>query len=156
MTANDGMKLLDPALYAEGGPPHELFTELRKNSPVSRWEIPGVEPFWAIVKHSDITHISKRPHLFLSEPGITLAPVDRNATDVPGFSDMRVVINMDPPEHREVRKVASPWFTPRALQSIDAAVDESAEQLVEALAQKSEFEADLATDIAVKHPLRSI
>ena len=154
MTANDGMKLLDPALYANGGPPHDLFTQLRKAEPVSRWEIPGVEPFWAIVKHADITHISKRPNQFLSEPGITLAPVNQSATDVPGFSDMRVVINMDPPEHRKVRKVASPWFTPRALSTIDASIEESAEHLVNALVEKSESLADLATDVAVKHPLR--
>ena len=67
---------------------------------------------------------------------------------------MRVVINMDPPEHRKVRKVASPWFTPRALSTIDASIDESAEHLVNALVEKSESLADLATDVAVKHPLR--
>ena len=154
MTIHDGMTMLDPALYAQGGPPHELFTELRRNEPVARFEIPGVEPFWAIVKHSDITWISKRPAQFLSGPGITLAPVDQSATDVPGFSTMRVVINMDPPEHRKVRKVASPWFTPRALQQIDAEVEKSATELVDALVERSDSLADMATDIAVKHPLR--
>ena len=28
---------------------------------------------------------------------------------------MRTIIEMDPPQHRSFRKVASPWFTPRAL-----------------------------------------
>ena len=149
--SNDGLRLLDPALYAKGGPPHELFAELRKSDPVSLWKIKDVEPFWAIVKHADICSISKQPDAFLSGPGITLAPENRQ--DVPGFSEMRVVINMDPPEHRKVRKVASPWFTPRALARIDAAVEESAKTLVDAMAEKGN-EADLATDIAVKHPLR--
>ena len=66
----------------------------------------------------------------------------------------RQLLNMDPPEHRKVRKVASPWFTPRALRRIDAAVDESAEQLVDALARNDDGQADLATEIAIKHPLR--
>ncbi|NRA02824.1 MAG: cytochrome P450 [Myxococcales bacterium] len=154
MTTNDGLRLLDPELYASGGPPHELFSELRRSAPVSRWEIPRVEPFWAIVKHADITSISKRPGKFLSGPGITLAPAEQSELEIPGFSSMRVVINMDPPEHRKVRKVASPWFTPRALRRIDAAVDESAEQLVDALARNGEGQADLATEIAIKHPLR--
>ena len=136
MTIHDGMTMLDPALYAQGGPPHDLFTELRRSEPVARFEIPGIEPFWAIVKHSDITWISKRPGQFLSGPGITLAPVDQSATDVPGFSTMRVVINMDPPEHRKVRKVASPWFTPRALQQIDDEVEKSATELVDALVER--------------------
>ncbi len=154
MAENEGLQLLDPALYARGGPPHELFTKLRRRSPVSRWEIDRVEPFWAITKHADLTSISKRPDRFLSEPGITLAPAERVGQDVPGFSSMRVVITMDPPEHRKVRKVASPWFTPRALRRIDAAVDASARRLVDALAQNADGEADLVTEVAVKHPLR--
>ncbi|MDJ0786843.1 MAG: cytochrome P450 [Myxococcota bacterium] len=151
MTTNDGLRLLDPALYAQGGPPHELFTELRKQ-PVSKWEIQDVEPFWAITRHADLRAISTRPDQFLSGPGITLAPANRQ--EIPGFSQMRVVINMDPPEHRKVRKVASPWFTPRALARIDAAVEESARSLVDALAANASGEADLATEVAIKHPLR--
>lgn len=150
----DGMKLLDPAVYAKTGPPHEFFSELRKTAPVSRFEIPDMEPFWAIVKHADICSISKQPNLFLSEPGIVLNPANGPSEEEEDIGKMRVVINMDPPEHRKVRKVASPWFTPRALQSIDAAVEESAEQLVDALAMNSNDHVDLATEIAVKHPLR--
>jgi cytochrome P450 len=154
MTTNDGLLLLDPKLYAQGGPPHELFTELRRNAPVSRFEIDKVEPFWAITRHADITSISKQPRKFLSGPGITLAPRDADGLDVPGFNEMRVVINMDPPEHRKVRRVASPWFTPRSVQRIDDAVNRSAKQLVDALAANPERHADFATEIAVKHPLR--
>lgn len=154
MKTNDGLQLLDPAIYAQAGPPHELFSELRRSAPVSRWEIPGVEPFWSIVKHADITAISKQPDKFLSGPGVTLAPVQQGASEVPGFSSMRVVINMDPPEHRSVRKVASPWFTSRSLQAIDGAVEESAKQLVDALARNPDGRADLATEVAIKHPLR--
>ena len=86
MTTNDGLQLLDPALYARGGPPHELFKELR-TQPVSRWQIEGVEPFWAITRHADIRAISTRPDQFLSGPGITLAPAERQ--EIPGLSDMR-------------------------------------------------------------------
>jgi hypothetical protein len=68
---------------------------------------------------------------------------------------MRVVISMDPPEHREIRKVASPWFTSRALRAIDAAIDQSARELVDALAgDTGEGETDLAMGLAVSHPLR--
>ncbi len=154
MTNQDGMKLLDPALYATGGPPHEFLAELRQNAPVSRFEIDRVEPFWAITRHADITSISKQPDKFLSGPGITLAPADQVGEDVPGFSSMRVVISMDPPEHRDVRKVASPWFTPRSVGRIDGAVELSAKQLVDALAKNPERHADFATQIAIKHPLR--
>jgi len=159
MTDGDGLKLLDPKLYARGGAPHDFFTELRASAPVSRFRIEPrrgieIEPFWAITKHADIQHISKRPHLFLSEPGITLQPLESEQREIPGFNQMRVVITMDPPEHREVRQVASPWFTPRSVKRIEGAVRKSAKQLVDALARKPDEVVDLVTDVAIKHPLR--
>jgi len=155
----EALELLDPQVYGRGGPPHEVFAFLRREAPVHRFEIDEVEPFWAITKHEDICQISKRPDRFLSAPGITLMPRDRSLIDQnEGIGAMRVVINMDPPEHREVRQVASPWFTPRALKRIDAAVDESARRLVDALEERAGEDgvgqADLVTDIAVRHPLR--
>ena len=39
MTDGDGLKLLDPKLYARGGPPHDFFAELRAKAPVSRFRV---------------------------------------------------------------------------------------------------------------------
>jgi len=152
----EALELLDPHGYGRGGPPHEIFTQLRREAPVERFKIPLIEPFWAITKHADICSISSQPDKFLSAPGITLMPEDRSLIEATGgLGQMRVVINMDPPEHRVVRKVASPWLTPRSLRRIEAAVDESARNLVDQLAGTSgEGEADFATEIAIRHPLR--
>ena len=152
MTIEVGSELLDPEVYGRNGPPHELWTRMRRESPVHWCELPGIEPFWAITRHADICSISRQPDKFLSEPGITLMPTDRNLDPAEGLGQMRVVITMDPPEHRQVRKVASPWFTPRALKRIDAAIDESARELVDSLGP--EGETDLAKGMAVSHPLR--
>jgi cytochrome P450 len=152
-----GIELLDPEDYGRQGPPHGIWTELRKNSPVHWCEVPKIEPFWAITKHADICWISRQPDKFLSAPGITPAPADVSQRQSgEGLGAMRVVITMDPPEHRKVRKIASPWFTPRALSRIDAAVELSARELVDELAATNggEGEADLVTQIAVRHPLR--
>jgi cytochrome P450 len=159
MPDGDGLKLLDPKLYARGGPPHDFFRELRAKAPVSRFRVAPqrgveIEPFWAITKHADIQFISKRPDQFLSEPGITLQPLEAEQREIPGFNQMRVVITMDPPEHREVRKVASPWFTPHSVKRIEDAVRKSAKRLVDALAQRPDEVADLVTEVAIKHPLR--
>ena len=155
MSITNGFELVDPAYYAQNGPPHEIWTKLRAESPVHWCEVPGLEPFWAITRHADICAISRQPGVFLSEPGITIFPDERNPNEEGGIGDMRVVITMDPPEHRAVRKVASPWFTPRALKRIDAAVDQSARELVDELAgETGEGETDLARGMAVSHPLR--
>jgi cytochrome P450 len=155
MAITDGIELIDPGFYAANGPPHELWTRLRAEAPVHYCEVPLVEPFWAVTRHADICSISRQPDKFLSGPGITLVPKERQLSETEGLGAMRVVINMDPPEHRKVRKVASPWFTPRAMKVIDEAIETSARELVDDLAgDTGEGETNLATGMAVSHPLR--
>jgi hypothetical protein len=71
---------------------------------------------------------------------------------------MRVIIEMDPPEHRSYRQVTSPVFTPRAVKSLDAVVETSARELVDKLVAAADESGvgacDFANDVAVAHPLR--
>jgi hypothetical protein len=155
MNLSDGFDLIDPASYARSGPPHDSWTALRRHSPVHHCEPRDYPPFWAITRHADICEISKQPDKFLSQPGIihprTSQIIDRSE----GVGAMRTIIEMDPPEHRSFRKVASPSFTPRAMNRIDAAVQASARDLVETLAGRTgEGECDFARDVATAHPLR--
>jgi|TARA_B100002003_G_C14097405_1_gene527813 cytochrome P450 len=156
MPITDGHELISPHAYAEHGPPHDLWTRLRVESPVHYCEPEGFEPFWAITKHADICEISTQPERFVSEPGITvLTDSQRQALDTSAFAAMRVIIQMDPPEHRAVRKVASPVFTPLAIRALDEEMERSARELVDELAGKGgEGECDFATDVATAHPLR--
>jgi cytochrome P450 len=153
----NGRELIDPHAYAESGAPHELWTQLRHESPVHRCEPEGFEPFWAITRHADICEISKHPENFLSRKGIVVLNDEQikvRETDG-GLSAMRTIIEMDPPEHRKFRKVASPSFTPRAVKKMEDAVAESARTIVDKLAGASgEGECDFATDVAAAHPLR--
>jgi cytochrome P450 len=155
VTITSGIELVDPGFYGKQGPPHEIWKRLRAESPVHWCEVENIEHFWAITRHEDIRFISRQPNLFISEPGITPLPTDREIDQSQGLGAMRVVITTDPPEHRDLRKVASPWFTSRSLRSIDAAIDRSARALVDELAgDGSEGETDLACGMAVSHPLR--
>ena len=157
MKLTDGSDLIDPDVYAKQGAPHESWTRLRRESPVHHYEPAGYEPFWAITRHAEICEISKQPDKFLSSPGIVLLNDEqkRMRESGEGIAAMRTIIEMDPPEHRSFRKVASHWFTPRAVKRVDEAVESSARDLVDALAGKTgEGECDFATDVAVAHPLR--
>jgi hypothetical protein len=151
----DGFDLIDAAAYAKNGPPHELWTALRRHAPVHRCEPANYPPFWAITRHEDICEISKAPHKFLNEPGIVHPRLDQHFSRDEGVGAMRTIIEMDPPRHRSFRKVAAPWFTPRALGRVDAAVDASARHIVDQLAgETGEGECDFATAVAAAHPLR--
>lgn len=155
MTITKGYELVHPDYYGEHGPPYAIWDRLRAESPVHWCEVEDVEPFWAVTRQDDIKYISKTPELFLSEPGITLLPTDREINRDEGIGAMRVVINTDPPFHRELRKVASPFLTPRSLQSMQGVIEKSAKALVDELAgDGKEGETDLAMGVAVRHPLR--
>ena len=155
MSITDGYELLDPTPYGDHGPPHDTWTKLRAESPVHRCEFANYPAFWAVTRHVDICRISRDPDAFLSSPGITLQRNDIHLDRGEGIGAMRTIIEMDPPEHRQFRKVASPFFTPRALGRVDAAVEESARTVVDKLAgDTGEGECNFAIDVAAAHPLR--
>jgi cytochrome P450 len=161
MAITDGSDLLDPQRYATKGYPHEIWTRLRRESPVHWCDGPEVVPFFAVTRHAHITEVSRQPDAFLNGPGIvppSREDAERMARGERGpFDMMQTIITMDPPKHRKYRKVASPWFTSQALNRIDDTVQASARRLVNRLydAQRSgEGVCDFVTEIAVPHPLR--
>ncbi len=158
MHITDGLDLVSSHAYGAKGVPHDLWTRLRAESPVHRCAPAGFPPFWAITRHADICEISKQPEKFSSTRGIAMLRETEEAfvrSGNQGFAAMRVIIEMDPPEHRDYRKVASPVFTPRAVKALDDAIDASARELVDKLAgETGAGECDFANDVAAAHPLR--
>ena len=156
-TVIDPFDLIAPRHYGEKGIPHDVWTTLRRESPVHHCAFDGAfHDFWAITKHADIMDVSGRPDVFSNAGGITI--LDRaqqdaleNRENTP-LGQMRTIIEMDPPEHRDFRKVASGFFTPRSIQRLDEIVTESARALIDSLGD--EGECDFVDEIAQRHPLR--
>ena len=153
----DPHDLIAPLNYGIKGVPHDAWTLLRKESPVHRCEFGGdFEDFWAITKHADIMEISGKPHLFSNLEGPMILSREQkvqmeNRAASP-LGQMRTIIEMDPPEHRDFRKVASRFFTPRSIQRLDEIVAESARNLIDSLGE--EGECDFVEKVARRHPLR--
>jgi cytochrome P450 len=142
MAITNGDELVEGEYYAEHGPPHDIWTRLRQESPVHRCEPTRFEPFWAITKHADIIEISTQPELFRSEPGIVLLDnIQEAAVETSALSMMRVIIMIDPPEHREVRKVSSHVFTSKAVRALDDVIERSAREVVDQLASEGGVQA---------------
>jgi hypothetical protein len=150
----ESLHLVEPESYATRGYPHEEWARLREAAPVERFEPEGWPPFWAITRHADIVQISKNPQSFLNADGINFEPLrsalDRESAEV----QMRTIIEMDNPDHRKYRAVASKFFTPRSLSRWDDTIEQMAIKLVDALGE--EGEADWVTDVASQHPLSII
>jgi hypothetical protein len=155
----DGRVLVSPRAYAERGIPYDQFEELRGLRHLHLCEPPGFQSFYPVVRHRDICEISKRPDLFWNRRGIVLESEQQKTIleADSGLGTLRAILVMDPPEHRDYRKVAAPWFTPRAIGRMDPVARESARSLVNRLvegARGGEGECEFANEIATAHPLR--
>jgi cytochrome P450 len=150
---DDASVLVDAARYARDGYPHDAWSVLRRNDPVSWCEPEGYRPFWAVTKHEDIKHVSGHPDLFHNAPRLTLLRTDLEPL-AQGPSAPRSLVNMDPPEHRDYRAVAAPFFKPGAVRSLEARIREIARALLARQPGGEEF--DFATEVAATHPLKVI
>ncbi len=156
----DQLDVITARLYGEQGYPHAAWTRMRREDPVHWCTPPEYRPFWAITKHADIVEISTQPEKFQSAGRFILFP------EAPGSSTqefienppLRMLVNMDPPEHRDYRKLVSHWFTPRAIAKLRPRLEEITSHLFDELAAAHGglYEGDFVRDVAARQPLRMI
>ena len=139
----------DPKAYADEKRFHEACALLRE-SPVTRVDVEGFDPFWAVTKHDDVMEISRQPEQWLNAPRPALGPrPPQGATnDVP----VRTLVQMDQPDHPVYRRIGSDWFRPRNIARLDERAAELAKRYVDRMAELG-GECDFAGDIAVYYPL---
>lgn len=91
----------------------DVLRRLRAEDPVH-----GYAPHrWAVTRYDDVRAVSRDPERFCSGQGVLLHDPKRDGAELPGS-----VLHMDPPQHAEWRKVASRWFTPRAVARLEQRV----------------------------------
>jgi cholest-4-en-3-one 26-monooxygenase len=120
-----------PEHFEAHGYPHPEWTWLRRHAPVFWYERANVEPFWAITKHGDVIEISKQPTTFLNAPRLAVFTHD---VPPPPEGEVRHLLNMDPPDHARYRRLASGWFTPRAMRGMDDKVARVTREVLDAAA----------------------
>ena len=141
------LDLADPDTYL-AGPPHALFAELRRTSPV-HWQDTSGGGFWAVLKHADVEHVSRQPEIFSSAAG----GVVLEDLDAARLEQMRgMLLAMDPPGHREVRRPLVARLTPRAVADLDADVRRICAEVFADI----DGPVDFVTDVAAKLPTRVI
>jgi cytochrome P450 len=147
----DPRELVDASRYGQRGYPHDVWTRLRAESPVTYFEPPGFQPFWAITKYADIQQVAAQPLRFSSAQGITL--LRANEPVIP--QDM--VVTIDPPRHGPLRRVLMPRFTPRGVRARREDVERIAAEVLDDVASGGRSgELDFVDRIAAPLPLRVI
>jgi cytochrome P450 len=146
--------LSSPDSYLDG-PPHRYFAQLRATDPV-HWQATindaGEESgYWAICKHADVELVARQPLLFSSALGGVvledLAP--------PQLEQMRgMLLAMDPPRHRDVRKPLTPRLTPRSVAALSGDIRAICREAFVAAAERSDVE--FVGEVAAHLPTRVI
>ena len=145
------LDIIGPDTFEQHGYPHAAWKALRERAPVHYFDLPGGVGFWAITKREDVVAISKQPNRFLNAPRLAIfeegAPVEKR-------TEVRQLLNMDPPEHAEYRGAASAWFTPRAIKRRTGEIERIARDLLAEMAGdggegRGDFVADLTAPLTL-------
>lgn len=128
--------LYSPDTYVDG-PPHELLARLRRESPVLWQDIPGQAGYWAVLRHSDVVHVSRNPSLFACEPGgVVLEDLDEER-----LARMRdMLLSMDPPRHIAYRKPLAAEFAQRIIGGMADQIRDITVSIFERAAEMREVE----------------
>ena len=153
MQMND-IRLLDRDRFREGIP-HEWFTWLRHNAPVSHHPEPEGPGFWAITKHADIVTCNRDAQTFSSDQdrGGVVMLEEREPSEMEQ-SGGKLMLMMDPPDHTRYRKLVNRGFTPRMIGLLEPHVRDLTRRIVDdALAKR---DVDFVVDVAAELPLEII
>jgi cytochrome P450 len=128
--------IYSPDVYIDG-PPHELFTELRRTQPVFRQEIPGQNGYWAILRYEDVVAVARDPSLFSAAAGgIIVEDLDEEQL---GMMRM-MLLSMDPPKHRDYRRPLASTFHARVIAGLEGQVRAITREIMAAAADKRDVE----------------
>jgi cholest-4-en-3-one 26-monooxygenase len=148
--------LSDPETF-EAGVPHEYFRVLREEAPV-HWqeerELPVFLPgpgYWALTRYEDVVFVSKHPEIFSSAVGTSalneLRPLERRMA-------REQLIQMDPPDHTELRNLMNVRFKPRAVREIETHMRKIVCETLDAL--ETESECDFVGAVSAPVSLRGL
>ena len=154
-----GFDFTDPDLCRQRVPAGEL-AELRRSAPV--WWIAQErgasgfddEGYWAVTRHADVLHVSRRSDIYSSEAKSALIRYGRAITEDDLKLQRLILLNLDPPAHTKLRGIVSRGFTPRAIGRLREALTARAGQIAAAAADGGT--GDFVTDVACELPLQAI
>ena len=151
--------IFSPPRYADEASLFRDFAYLRQYLPLAWVEREPYQPFWTVVRSADIKAIEKDHETFINAPRLTLLPKQVEAATIQAYgtrtAGVRAIIDMDLPDHRKYRDVASRWFIGAGLRKLMPRVDQLAERFIDEMVAKG-GECDFATDVAVWYPLQVI
>lgn len=137
--------VFDPFSEEYFNSPWEVYRRMREEAPVYYNE---EQDFYALSRHADVAAAFKDYETYSSAYGLDLAMV-KSGEPLP----LKMIILMDPPEHRQMRSLVNKVFTPRAIANLKPMVIETIDQCFRA-AESERF--DVVQDFSAFFPVEVI
>jgi cytochrome P450 len=144
----DDADITDHDVWAQGVP-HATFARLRRDEPVAWIDESDGRGFWAVTRYADAIRVSRDVQTFTSARGIRLEDMDDDE-----LAARRTMMELDPPEHTRYRRLVSRGFTPRVVDTYQAAIRALAVEVVEQALPQGRF--DFVTAVAQELPMRML
>ena len=156
----DDDNLMVPERFVAGRP-YDDWRTLRRQCPVYWSQPKGFRPYWSITRHADIVEVETRSDIFLNEPRFMImdAGFESYVNDNFGHINnlLKLLVQMDAPEHTQHRALLQPWLTPKSVAARQQQVEEICQRHFDRLCENGkEGEIDFARGIAFWFPLRVV
>jgi len=149
----EGMALNDAKLFTRGHPLN-LYQQLREQAPVC-WhpEPEGWPGFWVVTRHADVMRVNGDPATFSSQRGGILmnTPKPGMGHVLLGRASQDTMINLDAPQHMQLRREHMPFFTPAYLRGLTDRIRNEVSRLIDGMQEKGEC--DLVENFSAHLPL---
>jgi cytochrome P450 len=151
-TASSRVEIERADFYGNGQ--FEVYDWLQKHDPVHYYEPLDV---FVVSRYEDVRYISRTTDIFSNTGALTLNMI-RLARSGAGnsleqFFDKsgEMVITLDPPRHRQLKHTLTPAFNPRAVRTLEPAINEMCKRLVDDIVPGVAM--DVVPAIAAKLPV---
>jgi cytochrome P450 len=130
----------------DDGPPHDLFTRLRREAPL-HWspldEYPSEAGFWSLTRAEDLRAASLDWETFSSYVGGIMVLDDFG---IPLEGQQQQMISMDPPRHDRIKALFQRGFTPKRIAEHTEAIRAIVNDKLDLVCERGEC--DLVNDLA--------
>ena len=160
--ALDAIDLSDLEFWLRPWPEREgAFRTLRREDPMPYYEAPELQTesiielpvgpgYRALMRHADVTEVSRHPEIYRSGQG-AVSMIDMPPEMLEYFGGM---INTDDPRHARLRRIVSQAFNPRMIRSIEDTIQLVADETIDRAAASGGC--DFVVDMAARLPLKVI
>jgi len=158
--ADIAQTLVDPKAYAAGAPLDDAFTTLRHEMPFEIAQPEGFDPFWVVTKQADVMAVEVQGKLFHNSPRPTVLSARDGEAFVRNLTGgeanlIRSLVSVDGDEHKALRGIGFPAFTPRSVNALADDIRDIAREFVDLMVSLGP-QCDFARDVALLYPLRVI